>query len=97
MSGEQTHAGMGVFLAPAVQDTSCPRDIRRGQSTQTKDSDLTKWAVNDSSVKSYENTQMWVGGCVCGGGGGDEGKVGKCVWIKNTKNNDNNGEFKLII
>lgn len=24
VSGEQTHAGMGVLLAPAVQDTSCP-------------------------------------------------------------------------
>lgn len=32
-----------------------------------------------------------------GGGGVDEGKVGKCILIKNTKTNDDNGEFKLII
>lgn len=40
VSGEQT----GILQAPAVQG------YKRGQSTQTKDSDLTKWAVNDSHV-----------------------------------------------
>lgn len=46
VSGEQTHVGTGALLVPAAQDTSCPWE-RRGQSTQTKDSDLTKWVVND--------------------------------------------------
>lgn len=49
VSREQTHTGTGVLLAPAVQDTSCPRDTREANQRKEK-SDLTKWAGNDSSV-----------------------------------------------